>query len=63
MYRDPLTGPITSTSWFQDSLLLIFMPRCFAVLCSRSPGLVALCQCLAFSYFNLGLYSMAVDNI
>ena len=23
--------------WFQDRLLFIFMPRCFAMLCSRSP--------------------------
>ena len=44
-----------STWWFKDSLLLIFMPRCFAVLCSRSPGFVALCQCLVFSTFDLGL--------
>ena len=44
-----------STWWFQDSLLFIVMLRCFAVLCSRSPGLVALCQCLVFSYFDLGL--------
>ena len=28
--------------WFQDSLLLIFLPSCFAVLCSRSPGWVAM---------------------
>ena len=43
-----------STWWFHDSLLLTYMPRCFAVLCSRSPGWVALCQCLVFFYFNLG---------
>ena len=36
-------------------------PRCLTVLCSRSPGLVALCQCLAFSYFHLG--SKARDNM
>ena len=41
--------------WFQGRLLFIFMPRCFAMLCSRSPWWVALCQCLVFSYFDLGL--------
>ena len=39
------------------------MPSYFAMLCSRSPGLVTLCQRLAFSYFDLGLQSMARDNM
>ena len=46
---------IVSTSWLQDSLILIATLRCFAVLCSHSPGLVVLCLCLACSYFDLGL--------
>ena len=34
---------IASTWWFQESLLLMLTPRCFAVLCMHSPRLVALC--------------------
>ena len=50
---------IASTWWFQDSLLLMFTPKCFAVLCRRSPRLVALC--LAFLCFDLGIYGLRLE--